>query len=565
MGKYDANPVKKDTPPSPAHTPRPKASRKQRISIICGCIATAVILIAVIVALLLNTGTTDNGKILPNVYAAGVNLGGMSKDDARSALQLAVNNALSRNPMVVNFPDGTLKLAPEDTKFSVDVDAVVEAAYDYGRTGPKEKQKALRNRAKDSVFTIALLPYMQDLDLEYIYNAVEAFCSTHGSQVPSSVSVSGERPTYDPNRPNTDVVHQIMTITVGAPDYDLTADELYAQILDAYSLNVKNFTYQADTGTTPEPPDAEMIFYEYCTLPQNASQNPENYDIIPEVYGYGFDISEVQRLIEKTGYGESIDVEMRFLYPNITVADLEDVTFDDKLGTVTVTGEDSVSRNNNLKLSCQALNGLIIAPGETFSFNDVLGRPTAQKGYKQYEDYLNGVLTNIVGGGIEQTAAALYYCALMADLDILERSNNGFAVDYIDKGLDVRIEWGKYDLKFINTTEAPIRIDASAEENSVTVRLMGTDDRNYTVNITTEVLEERKPEIAYQYMDQNNIYGYTDGKVLEEGITGYLVKTTVERVHKQTELVISTEQIDTSTYDKRDKKVVAINPPSEDE
>lgn len=559
MGKYDADTVKRNAshadPSRKAPTPqqlasRNKALRTQRIAIIAGCSVALLVLIIVLISILGNAGKADDHKILPNVYAAGINLGGMSQDDAKSAVRLAVNKSLVKNPMVAILPDGVLELDPADTGVSVDVDAVVEAAYRYGRTGTKEEQRDTRKHLEKSSYTIALLPYMKGIKLEYIYSQVEEFCATHGSQVPSTVTISGERPTYDPNYPSSSVKHQVLTITIGAPDYKLSTDDLYAQILDAYSLNNVEIIYESETGVQPESLDAEQLFKEYCTLPQDATKDPETYEITPEVYGYGFDIDDVQYQIDMCGFGETIEVELKFLYPNVTTKDLKDGVFEDNLGECTTTGTDSDDRNNNLQLSCQALNGVIIAPGQTFSFNQTLGRPTAQKGYKQY--------SGISGGGIEQTASALYYCALLADLEIVERTNNRRTVDYIEKGLDVRIEWEKYDFRFTNTTDAPIRIEATAKDSTVTVRLVGTDNRNYTVNIITEVLEQYEPEITYQSMDKNNVYGYTNGTVLEEGIMGYKIRTSIEKVHKQTELVIDTKTIDTSTYSKRDQKVVSI-------
>lgn len=561
MGKYDADPVKRKASTSAdaqKNESRQKALRNQRIAIIGGCSAALLVLIIVIVCLLINAGNADDGKILPNVYAAGVNLGGMTTDDARSALRLAINSSLSKDPLVVILPDGILELSPEDTHPSVDVDAVVTAAYNYGRTGSKDEQEKTREQAKKTVHTIALLPYMKNLDLVYVYDAVEDFCSTHGSQVPPKVTISGDRPTYDPEHPNQAVTHQTMTISIGAPDYDLKTDDLYAKVLDAYSLNTMEITVDPSTSKQPTPLDAEEIFDQYCISAQDAVLDPVTYDVTPEVYGYGFDIDEIQRLIDLAGFGETITVTLDFLYPNLTAKDLKDGVFEDILGAFSTTGEDDVSRNNNLSISCDALNGLIIGPGEAFSFNDTLGRPSAQKGYKQYKEYKNGTLTNVMGGGISQTASTLYYCALMADLEILERTNNEYAVDYIGTGLDAYIDWGVRDLKFVNNTDAPIRIEASANGSTVSIQLVGTDKKPYIVNIDTKVLEQYDPDTVYQKMDKNNIYGYTNGTVLEEGITGYLVETTVNKIHKQTELEISTTVIDTSTYNKRDQKVVSI-------
>ena len=565
MGQFDAESVNQ-TPEAARKEPSPqqlasrnKALHTQRIAIISGCVAAFLILVIVIICLLVNMGSTDDGKILPNVYAAGIDLGGMTRDEARSALRLSINNAVAKDSLAVILPDGVLELNPADTRVSVDVDAVVEAAYSYGRTGSEENQEAIRERAKKSVYTIALLPYMKNLDLEYIYNTVVDFCQTHGNPIPSTASLVGNRPTYDPNYPSSAVVHQVLTITIGTPDYKLNVDDLYAEVLDAYSLNITEVVFDTTTSTKPEPLDAGQLFHEHCSLPQNATKDPDTYAVTPEVYGYGFDIDKVQHLIDISSFGETIEVELMFLYPDITANDLKDGVFEDTLSQFTATGTDSENRNINLELSCQALNGVILSPGETFSFNDTLGRTSAQKGYKSSPVYRNGELSNVIGGGVEQTASALYYCALMADLQVEAHTNNEYVVDYISKGLDVYIEYGKNDLVFTNTTDAPIRIDASANGSSVTIRLIGTDTRNYTVDVITEVVEEIRPGVKYRTMDKDNVYGYTDGTVLEEGITGYRVSVSLRRVHKQTGLEISKpEKVYTAKYSKRDATVVSI-------
>lgn len=538
---------------------RKKAIRDQKIAIITGCSILALALVIVVVFLLISIGKPDDGKILPNVYAAGVNLGGMSRDEARNSLQLAAGKSIAQKEMVLILPNTVLTLSPEDTHASVDVDAVVEAAYSYGRTGSRKEQKATRAQAKNTSHTIALLPYMKDLDLEYIYQEVEKFCASYGVQgSPTTVTLSGERPTYDPEHPTLPATHQSMTIVTGTPDYALSTDRLYAQVLDGYSLNILEVTCELDTNKQPDTITAADIFAQYCIAPQDAVQDEKTYEITPEVYGYGFDIEEVQQLLDMAGYGETIKLKLEFLFPEVITTDLDDELFIDELASYTTTSSDSENRNHNLKISCELLDGYVIAPGAVFSFNEVLDRPTAQLGYKQAVGYQNGALTNIIGGGIDQTASTLYYCALMADLDILERRNNDFIVDYIGLGLDVCIDWGVKDLKFINNTESPIRIVASAEGSSVSIQLLGVDERSYDVTIVTETLEEFAPKTIYQKMIWANIYGYSNGTVLVEGIPGYRVQTSMVKHHKESGLPISTTLVDNSTYSKRDETVVYI-------
>ena len=538
---------------------RKKAIRNQKITIIAGCSLLSIALIVTLICLLAGGKQPDDGKILPNVYAAGVNLGGMSKDEARDAIRLATDKSLSQKDMVLILPNGALTLTPEETGASLDVDAVVNAAYSYGRTGSEKDLQAMREQAKNRSHTIALLPYMKDLDLDYIYQAVEAYCQTHGEPgAPTTVTVSGERPEFDPENPSKPVEHQTMTIVTAKPDYNLRPDRLYALVLDGYSLNDLEVSYQFDTGKNLNTLTAEEIFSKHCLAPQNAVQDDKSYEITPEVYGYGFDVKKVQQMLDTAGYGEVITVDLDFLLPDVATSDLDNEVFADELASYTTTGISSTERNINLSVSCKLLNEYVIAPGAVFSFNEVLDRPSAGMGYTQAPGYQNGSLIDIIGGGIDQTASTLYYCALMADLDILERKNNDYAVDYIDLGMDVCIDWGVKDLKFINNTESPIKILASSNGSSVTIKLLGVDDRDYDVKILSEILEEFPPKTIYQKMVWNNSYGYINGTVLEAGITGYRVQTSVEKIDRSTGRTISTTLIDKSTYSKRNETVVYI-------
>ncbi|MBE6924184.1 MAG: hypothetical protein E7466_02945 [Ruminococcaceae bacterium] len=547
---------------------RQKAQRNQRIAIISACAGALLLLIIMIVCLLLNPSETDSNTIANNVYAAGVDLSGMTKDEARNALKMAIGQSVQKKNMIVILPDGKLELSPADTHPTVDVDAVVDAAFSYGRNGSTQQS---------GVYTVALLPYMKQLDTDYIRSAIDEFCAERGEVVQSTVSISGQRPEFDPENPDKPVVHQMLTITIGSPDYNLDAQTIYDDVLDKFSLNQTEVQYLSTEDHLPETILAEDVFAQFCTQPVNAEQDPKTYEITPEIYGYGFDIDEVQKLIDDASFGQTLEIELEFLEPDVTAAKLRDGMFVVLLGeytTICSEEDSSPSRNANLKTSCEALNGLIIGPGDTFSFNKILGRPTSQLGYKECPGYLKGELVDIVGGGIDQTASTLYYCALMADLDILERTNNCYPVSYIASGLDVLIDWGNDDLKFVNTTDAPIRINATASGRSVSVQLWGSEALDYDIEIITEELERYEPETIYQPMDKNNIHGVFNGDVLQEGIAGCLVQTSVKKIHKQTQLEISTTLVDTSKYDTRDEIIAQVdhlpnldflNPPTDSE
>ena len=246
--------------------------------------------------------------------------------------------------------------------------------------------------------------------------------------------------------------------------------------------------------------------------------------------------------------------------PDITAKMLTEDLFLDLLATFTCDNPsgNTAGRNTNLLLSCEAISGFVLKAGEEFSFNQVVGRLTAEKGYQKAPGFRSGVETDILGAGVSQTASALYYCALMSDLEILERHNNGYAVDYIGLGLDACVNWGSQDLRFRNNTSSPIRIVAMADGSKVTINIFGIDEREYDLELRTEIIAQHDPETVYQVMDKNNVMGYEDGRVLISGITGYDVKVYMDKLHKQTGVLTSSDLVNSSNYSKRDQKVVQI-------
>jgi vancomycin resistance protein YoaR len=539
---------------------RKKAARNRKIAIISICSVILVVLIGLIIGMIVYANRdTDDGKILDNVVAGGVNLGGMTVEEAKNALHLATDNTFPRKDLVVKLPDATINFSPAETGAKLDVDAVVEAAYNYGRTGSDAENKKAQQNASTTIHTIALLPFL-DLDLRYIQQTINDFCTSYSSTMTQpSVVLRGERPAFDPEYPDLPVIHQTMVITLGTPDYKLDAGKLYDRVLDAYSLNEMEVSYQAPTQTEPQKLTAQELFAEYCLAAEDAILDDVTFEVTPEVYGYGFDIEAIQKRIDKAQYGETIEITLGFIEPDITAKDLTENLFQDLLATYTCTMPNATDGwINNLLLACEAISGTVIKEDEEFSFNQIVGRLTASKGYQKAPGYRSGVETDILGAGVEQVASALYYCVLMSDLEVLERHNNGYVVEYTDLGLDACISWGSQDLRFRNDTKAPIRIVAIAEAGSVTINVFGTDNRQYDIKLETEILKQHDPDTIYQVMDKDNVMGYEDGKVLISGITGYDVAVHKIKLHKQTGNQVSKDLVNTSNYNKRDQKEVQI-------
>lgn len=133
-------------------------------------------------------------------------------------------------------------------------------------------------------------------------------------------------------------------------------------------------------------------------------------------------------------------------------------------------------RVNNLSVCSKALDGYIIAPGETFSFNDVVGTRTSEKGYEEARILVGCEKDYAVGGGVCQISSTLYNAAVNSGLEIIERHNHSRNVYYVPMGQDAAISYGTLDLKFKNSLQHNIKIAMSTDGNNVYASILKTED-----------------------------------------------------------------------------------------
>ncbi len=134
---------------------------------------------------------------------------------------------------------------------------------------------------------------------------------------------------------------------------------------------------------------------------------------------------------------------------------------------------DDNKRDNNLELTASKINNTIVKNGESFSFNDVVGNPTPDKGYKKAGIIVDGKKEKGYGGGNCQISTTLYDAVLKVDgLKVTERHEHGKDVGYVEEGKDATVVYDELDLKFENNTGYDIKIKAEVTSKEVIVRIM---------------------------------------------------------------------------------------------
>ncbi|MCQ2363833.1 MAG: VanW family protein, partial [Acidaminococcaceae bacterium] len=131
------------------------------------------------------------------------------------------------------------------------------------------------------------------------------------------------------------------------------------------------------------------------------------------------------------------------------------------------------------------------------SYNGVVGQRTEARGYLPAPAYVAGETVDELGGGVCQPSSTLYLACLLADMEIVERTNHRYVPAYIDWGMDATVSWGTLDYKFSNNTPYPVKIVTTYENNYLTVKLLGTNDTGKHAAMTNKVISETPWETIY--------------------------------------------------------------------
>lgn len=191
----------------------------------------------------------------------------------------------------------------------------------------------------------------------------------------------------------------------------------------------------------------------------------------------------------------------------------------------------STARAGNIRQVAKLLDGTIVHPGETFSFNESVGPRTKAAGFDEAPVIVGGVLTPGVGGGICQVSTTLFNAVFFAGLPVVERKPHSFYIDHYPLGRDATVSYGTVDFKFRNDSDRPLLISAQAAENSVEITLAASSWER-TVEYETAAKERlRPPQTTSSSPRRLRDPSLASGEqVLEEGVPGR--ETTVTRVVK---------------------------------
>lgn len=305
-----------------------------------------------------------------------------------------------------------------------------------------------------------------------------------------------------------------------------------------------------------EPMDAAIMHFQ----PDN---DREPFVYLHEQVGLRLDVAAAKaQIMERALAGQSGDFELQGepIQPQVTVAQLKQKTALRTSVNTAISTSSEEDRNNNIRVSLSRMNGMILKPGDTFSFNKVVGPRTLEAGFFPALEQVSGDMVTGIGGGVCQASTTLYQAAVTAGLTITKRSIHGDPVGYTDMGQDatVFLSGGReIDFVFKNTTPDNIYIAARVRNAKNSSKRWVTEIKMYGLSLgdgisqrlsseTVEVIPA-PADIKYEVDKQGLYVTYkNEEKLKSKAQDGHVVETYLETL--QNGRLIDRKLISRDTY-----------------
>ena len=181
--------------------------------------------------------------------------------------------------------------------------------------------------------------------------------------------------------------------------------------------------------------------------------------------------------------------------PKLTTEAARRMAIHGVVGTYTTDYGGVANRIHNVQLVAHLIDGKLIAPGATFSFNGATGARTAAKGFLEAPVIINGEVTTGLGGGVCQVSTTVFNAAFVAGLRITERVNHALYISHYPQGRDATVDYPDVDLKFVNDTPHWLLLRTFVGSYSLTVTLYGTPTGRKVVSSTSPLVAQGSPPV----------------------------------------------------------------------
>ena len=431
-----------------------------------------VILVVIIFSIIFSLMNANNKNIIQGVYINNIDVSNLSENEAMEILEQKLNDN-KKNYIIVKYNNYTRNIKLQDINGKFNIEDAVNNACNIG----KDKD-IIQNNYK----ILSTMIFKNKIEANFTYDEEllqkminEISLEIPGMAINSSYIIDGHN----------------LIIKNGTEGLKIQESTFTKDLIKAFSSDTKEFEIKTEQCNRKEI-DIEKIYKEVYKKPINAYYTTNPHEIHKEETGVDFAITlqEAKNILSENK--EEYIIPLKKIQPQIKVSDLDADAFPDLLSTFTTKyGTGDVNRNINIALAAKSINSVVLMPGETFSYNDLIGECSTKTGYKAATIYMNGELSTGIGGGICQVSTTLYNTVLRANLEIVERRNHSLGVTYVPSGQDAMVSIGTQDFKFKNNREYPIKVVAYVGTGSVTCQIYGLkQDTEYEVKLYSRTISK---------------------------------------------------------------------------
>lgn len=504
--KAAAKPTETDA--QAAKPPRPRKPKKSHKGLIITLVVVSVLLAAIAVGLILwADSVTASDTNLPGIYVGSTNVGGLTEKETLELLKGQQWDKSVSGTMTVQLPaEQSFRIDYIRSGAVLTAESAAAAAYRYGHGSNKFDN--LKTYISSLMTPVDITEGDKSLNRDYIMTLVTRALERFDKHIGDG--------SYTVDEAASEMVY-----IKGAGQIKLDAEDVYAKAVEGLKALESSVSYALPAQNVTAP-DFNALHTELMREPHDAYYDKETGEIVPDVKGFAFDVSEAESLWNAAGLLEEVRIPVKIDMPEMTAEQLVASLFRDKLGSqTTLYTYSSDARINNIKLCAAKLNGLVLNPGEEFSFNGTIGQRTTEAGFKAAAAYNDGQVVQEVGGGICQVSSTIYCAAMLAQMTTVERTCHMFVVTYLPYGLDATVSWPGPDYKFRNDRDYPVKIVAYCNDadKSITIEIWGTDVDGSYVELTSGYgyrYDSTYPDvvIGYSAVSYRNIYD-KDGNLID--------------------------------------------------
>lgn len=493
------------------------------------------LLLALSVGVLTWAVTAYDG-IYPNVTFVGLNIGMFTKEDAKTAIESAMDT-YADDAIEIRYNDQIQNISLLDAGAVLSNNEVFIRAYEIGRTG------SISHR----IFTVA--------SSLFVRREVLARTDTNIGTIKKFLADFETKIFTEKSEPRYYIYDERIQIDIGLNGQKLDVDRVADTISDRIrtgskqNIDLNDYLFYDNAQELNLSELYDKILVDSADAHLDLSGDVPT--VVPHITGVSFDLLDAQSKVNANNAGgTTVIIPLIKTDPEITTDIFNNLLFRDVLAeSKTTLNARNLNRTGNVRLSANAINGKILNPGDIFSYNETVGKRTYENGYKDASVYTSSGIEDQLGGGICQVSSTIYMDVIRAGLEIVERQNHSYTVIYAPLGEDATVYWGSLDFKFANNQKLPVKIEAYQEKDYVVVRLVGTKLDNNTVKIETTVLSHTPYETKYI---ENPALAHGVKKQKTEGHSAYKVET-YRVVYDTNGKEISREKLPNSRYRKLDR------------